>query len=64
MLWVSGSICLLIWFVLRFPLHKSGWVHMFLLTAFALYVVQLAQDRRTRAYKAEQRPGGAKSSGS
>lgn len=37
-----------VWFVLKFVMHKSGYVHAILLTAIALFVVQLAQDRRTR----------------
>ena len=55
MLWVSGTICLVIWFVLYFLFHKTGMIHCFLIAAFALYVVQFAQDRRTRFYRAEKR---------
>jgi len=58
MLWISGTIFLAVWFVLRFPLHKGGMVHALLLTAVSLYVTQYAQDRRTRAYKAERRSHG------
>ena len=52
MLWFTGSICLIIWFVLKVLLHKSGLVHGLLLATVALYVTQFVQDRRTRAYKA------------
>lgn len=46
-LWILGAILFVIWFVLKFLLHKSGYVHAILLTAVALFVVQLVQDRRT-----------------
>ena len=55
MLWVSGTICLLIWFVLYFLFHKTGMVHGLLPTVLALYVVQFAQDRRTRFYDTQKR---------
>ena len=55
MLWLTGSICLILWFVLAVVLHKSGMVHGLLLATLSLYVTQFVQDRRTRAYKAERR---------
>jgi len=45
-LWLALTI---LWFVLKFLLHKSGYVHAILLGATALFVVQFVQDRRTRA---------------
>ena len=50
MLWYTGSLVLLIWFVLKFALHKGGVIHVTLFLALSFYVVQLAQDRRTREY--------------
>ena len=49
---------LVIWFILCFPLHKSGMVHTLLMIAVTLYVIQFVQDRRTRAHKAAQRSHG------
>ena len=48
-LWILSAILFAIWFVLKFLLHKGGYVHAILLTGVALFVVQLVQDRRTRA---------------
>ena len=48
-LWILGAILCVIWFVLKFLLHKGGYVHAILLTAVAFFVIQLVQDRRTRA---------------
>ncbi len=50
-LWILSAILFVIWFVLKFLLHKGGYVHAILLTGVALFVVQLVQDRRTRAHE-------------
>lgn len=51
MLWISGSAILVIWFVLKFFLHKGGMIHVVLMIAVSLYIIQFAQDRRTKAYQ-------------
>ena len=51
MLWYTGSLLLLGWFVLTFVLHKGGAIHILLFLAISFYVIQLAQDRRTKQYK-------------
>ena len=51
MLWISGSILLIIWFVLKFLFHKNGMVHVWLMIAVAVFIIQFAQDRRTKAYE-------------
>jgi len=51
MLWLTGSLLLILWIVFKFLLHKSGMVHLLLMAAVILYVIQLAQDLRTREYK-------------
>ena len=51
MLWILGSILVAVWFVLKFLLHKSGLVHVTLLIAITCFVIQFAQDRRTKAYE-------------
>lgn len=50
MLWYTGSLLVLIWFVLKFILHKGGAIHILLFLAISFYVIQLAQDRRTKEY--------------
>jgi len=42
MLWYTGSLLLLIWFVLKFALHKGGVVHVLLFLALSFFVVQVA----------------------
>ena len=51
MLWFSGSALLICWLIAKFVLHKSGMVHLFLMAAVIFFVIQFAQDRRTREYK-------------
>lgn len=50
MLWITGSLLLVIWFVLKFLLHKGGMVHVLLFAAISFFFVQFAQDRRTKEY--------------
>jgi glucose-6-phosphate-specific signal transduction histidine kinase len=51
MLWLTGSLLLVIWIIAKFLLHKSGMVHLLLMAAVTLFVVQFAQDWRTREYR-------------
>jgi Flp pilus assembly protein TadB len=51
MLWISGSIAIVVWLILKFLLHKSGMVHVILMIAFSLFLIQFVQDRRTKAYE-------------
>jgi len=51
MLWIVGSILIVVWIVLKFLLHKSGMVHILLLIAISTFVIQFVQDRRTKAYE-------------
>jgi len=51
MLWYTGSLLLLVWFVLKFVLHKGGIIHVLLFLALSFYVIQLAQDRRAKQYQ-------------
>ncbi len=51
---IPATILFVIWFVLKFLLHKSGYVHAILLGAIAMFVIQLVQDRRTEAYHIHQ----------
>ena len=51
MLWLTGSLLLILWIITKFLLHKGGMVHLLLVAALSLFVIQFAQDRRTREYK-------------
>jgi Flp pilus assembly protein TadB len=51
MLWITGTLLLIAWAVATFIFHKSGMIHMLLMAAIAFYIVQFAQDRRTKEYQ-------------
>ena len=55
MLYYVGSFFLVVWFVLKFVMHKSGFVHTLLLTGIGFLTVQFVQHLRTRQYEREQR---------
>jgi len=46
MMWLIGIALALIWFVEKFILHKGGFIHILLLCAIAVLVVQLVARRR------------------
>jgi Flp pilus assembly protein TadB len=48
MLWVIGGALLFVWFVLKFLLAQTGYVHFLLIAGISLLVVQFAAARRTR----------------
>jgi uncharacterized membrane protein YoaK (UPF0700 family) len=50
-LWFVSAILFLIWFILTAFLHKSGMVHVLLLSAIAVFVVQFAAFRKARHHK-------------
>jgi len=54
MLWFTGSGLLIVWFILKFALHKGGPIHIMLFLAISFYVIQFAQDRRTKQYRESQ----------
>jgi len=51
MLWLTGSLLLVCWLIFKFLLHKTGMVHLFLISAIIFFIIQFAQDRRTKEYK-------------
>jgi Flp pilus assembly protein TadB len=50
-LWFVSAILFLIWFVLTVFLHKSGMVHLLLISAITVFVVQFAAFRKARHHK-------------
>ena len=50
-LWVTAGLLFLVWFILKVLLHKEGMVHVILLAAIAVFVVQLAAHRKARHHK-------------
>jgi hypothetical protein len=47
-MWAATGALLLVWFILKFVLHKGGFVHILLLTAISVGVVQFIAYRKTR----------------
>ena len=51
MLWIVGSIVVVLWLVLKFLFHKNGMVHVWLMIAISMFLIQFVQDRRTKAHQ-------------
>lgn len=47
-MWLVSALILTIWLVLKFVLHKGGYVHILLLLGLSILVVQIAAYRNTR----------------
>lgn len=54
MLWVVGGALVFGWLILKFLLHQTGYVHLFLQAGLSMLVVQLAAERRTRIGRSSQ----------
>jgi hypothetical protein len=50
-MWLVSAALLIAWFVLKFLLHKGGFVHILLLTSISFFVVQLIAHRKTKYQK-------------
>jgi hypothetical protein len=50
-MWLVSGLLLLVWFVLKFGLHKGGFVHILLITAISVAGVQFLAYRKTRYHK-------------
>ncbi|MGH9971762.1 MAG: lmo0937 family membrane protein [Pyrinomonadaceae bacterium] len=48
MLWIIGAGLIVLWFILKFILHKGGFIHIFLLTGISLLIIQVAAYRKAR----------------
>ena len=48
---IAFAILMVVWLILKFILHKGGYVHMFLIAAITILVVQLIADRNARYHK-------------
>ena len=50
-MWAASGALLLVWFILKFILHKGGFVHILLLTAISVAGVQFIAYRKTRYHR-------------
>jgi hypothetical protein len=46
MIWIIGIALLVIWFVEKFILHKGGFIHILLLCAISVLLIQWVAKRR------------------
>jgi hypothetical protein len=51
MLWIAGSILVLIWLFAKFVMHKGGMIHVVVMIAISMFIIQFVQDRRTKEYE-------------
>ena len=47
-MWALSVVLLLVWFILRFLLHKGGFVHILLVSAISVAGIQFLAYRKTR----------------
>jgi uncharacterized membrane protein len=51
-MWMISGGLLSVWLILNFILHKSGYVHIFLIAAITVFVIQLLAYRNMRYHQA------------
>ena len=47
-MWPVVAILLIVWAVLKFAMGKGGFIHIVLLTAISMAIIQFLADRKTR----------------
>ena len=50
-MWAISGALLLVWFILKFVLHKGGFIHILLIAVISIAGVQYLADRKTRYHK-------------
>lgn len=55
-MWVVSGGLFLVWFILKFVLHKGGFIHILLIAALSIAGVQFIADRKTRYHKRSAKP--------
>jgi uncharacterized membrane protein len=50
-MWAVSATLLIVWFILKFILHKGGYIHLLLLTALSIICIQIIAYRKTRYHK-------------
>jgi len=54
-MWRAFTILMILWIVLKFILHKGGYVHMIVVAAISIAVVQLIAERKNRYHERQGR---------
>jgi hypothetical protein len=50
-MWIFSAALLVVWFILKFALHKGGFIHILLIAAICAAGIQLIASRKTRYQK-------------
>ena len=50
-MWAVVGVLLIVWAVLKFAMGKGGFIHILLVTALSIAIVQFIADRKTRYQK-------------
>ncbi len=50
-MWPAVAILIIVWLVLKFAMGKGGFIHIVLVTALSVAIVQIIADRKTRYQK-------------
>ncbi len=50
-MWVLSAALFAVWFILKFFLHKGGYVHILLIASLSILGVQLLAYRKTQYHK-------------
>ena len=50
-MWIAFTILMVLWVLLKFLLHKGGYVHMLVVAAISIAVVQIIAERKVRYHK-------------
>jgi len=51
-MWIAFTILMVLWILLKFVLGKGGYVHMLVVAAISIAVVQLIAENKNRYHKA------------
>lgn len=49
---IAITILMVLWLLLKFVLHKGGYIHMIIVAAISIAVVELIAERKNRYHKA------------
>jgi hypothetical protein len=50
-MWIFSAALFVVWFILKFAMHKGGFIHILLISAISAAGIQLIASRKTRYQK-------------
>ncbi|HLN98754.1 MAG TPA: hypothetical protein VK208_09860 [Pyrinomonadaceae bacterium] len=50
-MWIVSALLTIVWLILKFVLHKGGYVHILIIAAISISGVQLIAHRKTQYHK-------------